>query len=142
MKSKGTIMFSIAALLSGICWLLVSVTILIDFAFLKNYSLLSISFNVFSVAFFILGCCLFIYSNKMCKKIKAFENHTKIKLENLSEADRKFYLSKIKKYDFMSENGKLNNWRGVLYCLQMKIPEYFITKSIIDDLQFDDKIEI
>lgn len=138
---KDIVMFSIATLLSGICWLLVAITLLADFAFLKNSPSLSIIFNIISIVFFVVGCSLFLYSQHLCSKIRKFKKKTKSKLQKLNKEGRIQYLSTVKKYDFMTENGKLNNWRGVLYCLQLKIPEYILTKTIIEELNFEDNRE-
>lgn len=140
-QKRDIVMFSIATLLSGICWLLVAITLLADFAFLKNSPSLSIMFNIMSIIFFVIGCAFFIYSQHLCSKIRKFKKETKHKLEQLNPESRLEYLSHIKKYDFMNENGKLNNWKGVLYCLQLKIPEYVLTKTIIDELNFEDNRE-
>lgn len=134
-------MFSIATLLSGICWLLVAITLLADFAFLKNSPSLSITFNIISIVFFVLGCAFFLYSQHLCSKIRKFKKKTKYKLEQLNQEGRLHHLSQVERYDFMNENGKLNNWRGVLYCLQLKIPEYILTKTIIEELNFEDNRE-
>jgi len=134
-------MFSIATLISGICWLLVAITLLADFAFLKNSPSLSIIFNIISIVFFVVGCSLFIYSRHLCSKIRKFKKKTKSKLQKLNKEGRLQYLSTVKKYDFMTESGRLNNWRGVLYCLQLKIPEYILTKTIIEELNFEDNRE-
>lgn len=134
-------MFSIATLLSGICWLLVAITLLADFAFLKNSPSLSIIFNIISIVFFVVGCSLFLYSQHLCSKIRRFKKKTKDNLQKLNKEGRLQHLSQVKKYDFMTENGKLNNWRGVLYCLQLKIPEYILTKTIIEELNFEDNRE-
>lgn len=134
-------MFSIATLLSGICWLLVAVTLLADFAFLKNNPSWSITFNIISIVFFAIGCALFLYSKHLCSKIRRFKKKTKYELQKLNKEGRLHYLSQVQKYDFMNENGKLNNWRGVLYCLQLKIPEYILTKTIIEELNFEDNRE-
>ena len=138
---KDIVMFSIATLLSGICWLLVAITLLADFAFLKNNPSLSITFNIISIVFFVIGCAFFLYSKRLCSKIRKFKKKTKYKLEQLNHEGRLHHLSQVKKYDFMNENGKLNNWRGVVYCLQLKIPEYFLTKIIIEELNFEDNRE-
>lgn len=134
-------MFSIATLLSGICWLLVAITLLADFAFLKNSPSLSIMFNIISIGFFILGCAFFLYSQHLCSKIRKFQKKTRQQLEKLDQDERLQHLSQVKKYDFMTENGKLNNWKGVVYCLQLKIPEYILTKTIIEELHFEDNRE-
>lgn len=134
-------MFSIATLLSGICWLLVAVTLLADFAFLKNSPSLSIVFNIISIVFFVLGCAFFLYSQHLCSKIRKFKKKTKQQLEKLDPEGRLQHLSQVKKYDFMTENGKLNNWKGVVYCMQLKIPEYLLTKTIIEELNFEDNRE-
>lgn len=112
----------------------------IGILFLYNVALLNGANNasflpIIAVSLFVIGILPIAIGFFLCYRIDNYKKIIENKLKPMNENERLIELNKIAKYDFMDENGALNNWKGLVYLLKLQIPKYAIMKGVIDALR-------